>query len=189
MTCPLGWNASEFGCHRVVKAAVPQYDCPALCGPNATIACIGSAAENAYVERLAAQHPDSFMWLWLGHYRPSNSWECVAGGAAPFENWDNITASAVGPDQSSGYEYSYRCAAMSLTLQGRWLPRSCAPQVSMAHPFSCGGCACEYGGGSAAAYVSFSDSARQSYGSCRRCARGRRLRLRRRSGSGRRWKN
>ena len=82
MNCPTGYTASAFGCHRVIKASVAQHDCPALCGPNATLACIGSAAENDYVTELAAT--ESVTWLWLGHYSRNNEWACAAGGAATF---------------------------------------------------------------------------------------------------------
>ena len=63
--CPDDWTASKFGCHRVVRAPIGQYDCPERCGQNATLACIRSAEENAYIKDLTAG--TAVTWLWLGH--------------------------------------------------------------------------------------------------------------------------
>ena len=127
MACPLGWNASAFGCHRVIKAEVRQHECPALCGPNATLACIGSAAENAHVLELAMT--ESVLWLWLGHYSRNGGWECAGGGAATFAYWNNATVDRPGGAGDGEYAYRAHCAAMLLPLEGAWAARSCAVRL------------------------------------------------------------
>ena len=165
MACPLGWNASAFGCHRVIKAAVRQHECPALCGPNATLACIGSAAENAHVAELAAAH--DVLWLWLGHYSRNAGWQCAAGGAANFEYWDNLTTVENRPGQVSAGEYEYRahCAVTVLPFEGRWTAQSCAhyDYNPLPMPISCAGCVCEYGAESSADFAAYADDTRRAH--------------------------
>ena len=164
IACPSGWNASAFGCHRVIKAPVRQHECPALCGPNATLACIGSAAENAHVLELAMT--ESVLWLWLGHYSRNGGWECAAGGAATFAYWNNATVDRPGGAGDGEYAYRAHCAAMMLPFEGAWAAHSCAPydynMMLMMAP-SCGGCVCEYGADSSPDFIAYADDTRRAH--------------------------
>jgi len=163
MNCPTGYTASAFGCHRVIKASVAQHDCPALCGPNATLACIGSAAENDYVTELAAT--ESVTWLWLGHYSRNNEWACAAGGAETFDNWDSLIVDRPGEAQHGEYEYRAHCAAAVLPLEGRWTARTCGLYDNdlLLLPYSCAGCVCELGASSSPEFVAFADDSRRAH--------------------------
>ena len=164
IACPSGWNASAFGCHRVIKAAVRQHECPALCGPNATLACVGSAAENAHVAELAAS--ESVLWSWLGHYSRNEGWLCAAGGAVAFEHWDNATVNRPGEAGDGEYAYRAHCAATVVPFEGRWTAHDCAPTegsflLMMAR--SCGGCVCEYGAESSPDFTAYADDTRRAH--------------------------
>ena len=112
--CPDDWAASEFGCHRVVRAPIGQYDCPVRCGQNATLAGIRSAEENAYIKDLAAG--TAATWLWLGHYKreqASGGWDSSASGEnSTFSNWrDNNDGEA----STMAMYSSSSCVAMILS--------------------------------------------------------------------------
>ena len=54
MTCPDdSWTASQYGCFRITPENAPHTHCVDLCGPDASLACIGSEEENAFVRDMA----------------------------------------------------------------------------------------------------------------------------------------
>ena len=161
--CPNDWTASEFGCHRIVRAPIGQYDCPARCGHNATLACIGSAEESAFVKDLAATA--AVTWLWLGHYQreaAAGGWDsCASGEASNFSN---------GPDNPShGHTStmamypSSSCVAMDFERDGQWIDRMCPGPLSGISGLSCGGCLCEHGTGSSPEFTAFADTERRNF--------------------------
>ena len=157
MHCPDAWTASEFGCHRIVEAACAQYDCPARCGPDATLACIGSAEENAYIQELAVNAAAA--WLWIGNYQrtgsqePAGGWDVCASGETPmFTSWrDGL------PGQENAASYGSKdCIGIGLA-DAKWFERKCGllPTAVVNMPMSCGGCLCEYGSSSSPEFLAF----------------------------------
>ena len=161
--CPDDWTASKFGCHRVVRAPIGQYDCPERCGQNATLACIRSAEENAYIKDLTAG--TAVTWLWLGHYKreqASGGWDsCATGENSTFSNGrDNPND---GEASSMAMYSSKSCVAMILS-RGQWVDRPCpGPLSSIYDSLSCGGCLCEYGAESSPEFTAFVDTERRRF--------------------------
>ena len=93
--CPdASWAESEFGCHRVTQEMSSHWGCMDLCGPNASLACIGSAAENVVVTGLVSATLGYNENVWIGLYQradgqePDGGWDvCASGEAAGYANW------------------------------------------------------------------------------------------------------
>ena len=162
-SCPDDWTASKFGCHRIVRAPIGQYDCPALCGHNATLACIGSTEESAFVKDLAAT--TAVTWLWLGHYQreeAAGGWDsCASGEASNFSNWPDNPSH--GQTSSMAMYSSSSCVAMVLS-HGQWIDRPCpGPLSSIGDTLSCGGCLCEHGAEGSPEFTAFVDAERRRF--------------------------
>ena len=128
--CPAGWTSSPANsCLRVPpERSASLFRCVDLCKERGgTPACIGSAAENAFVTEAFASTGDS---LWLGLYQnetalgPARGWDrCVAGDAPSFTSWEKGQ-----PDDQAGFRED--CARVDLNT-GHWLDLACdGPQVS-----------------------------------------------------------
>ena len=147
----------------MVRAPIGQYDCPARCGQNATLAGIRSAEENAYIKGLAAG--TAAKWLWLGHYKreqASGGWDsCATGENSTFSNWrDNPNDGEI----STMAMYSSKsCVAMILS-HGKWIGSPCpGPLSSIYDTLSCGGCLCQYGAESSPEFMAFVDTERRRF--------------------------
>jgi hypothetical protein len=145
--CPdASWTAANGRCYRATREWVPQWECASLCGPNASLACITSAAENAVAARLAARTG----WAWFGLYQrpgsaePSGGWDtCSTGEVTSFSNW--------APEQPNDLRLlNQACVAFfndaSIHVDGRWDDVHC----SVARP-----CICEHGASSSPDYDAF----------------------------------
>ena len=71
-TCPPSFTAVGNACYRITEPA-RHADCDALCGANATLACLGGIGESvALGEGLFAALPHKFVWI--GQYQwPANA--------------------------------------------------------------------------------------------------------------------
>ena len=128
--CPAGWASSPANSCLLVppERSASLFRCVDLCKERGgTPACIGSAAENAFVTEAFASTSDS---LWLGLYQnetalgPARGWDrCVAGDAPSFTSWERGQ-----PDDEAGFREE--CARLDLNT-GHWLDLKCdGPQVS-----------------------------------------------------------
>ena len=85
-TTPSGFpSTAPYASHR---------GCAELCADaNASLACIGSAAENEFLAATiaslhAALHQENERgWLWLGNYRYDGRWHCDAPSPSNFTAW------------------------------------------------------------------------------------------------------
>jgi hypothetical protein len=149
--CPdASWTAANGSCYRVTREYVPHWECDSLCGPNASLACVGSATENAVAADLVARLWPRFAWIGLyqrpGSAEPRGGWDtCSTGEANAFANW------APGyPDNSRAADQA--CAEIDVsTWGGQWLDWHC----SVAQP-----CLCEHGASSSSEYHAFATDER-----------------------------
>ena len=105
MPCPDSWNASQFGCLRIIPEIAPHYRCPALCGSDAAPACISTAEENAFVLDMAV----AFIQAVYGD-------RAVHGGA-------RIALGSYSIDQHSTSAADFdKCASGDISEFANWLP-------------------------------------------------------------------
>ena len=149
-TCPAGWTSCSANSCLLVppERSASLFRCVDLCKERGgTPACIGSAAENAFVTEAFASTGDS---LWLGLYQnetalgPARGWDhCVAGDAPSFTSWEKGQ-----PDDQAGFRED--CARIDLKT-GNWLDLACdGPQVRDEEPELELSCLCARGNASAA---------------------------------------
>ena len=146
--CPdSSWTASDFGCLRIEPEASTPFECSALCGPNAALACISSAEKNAFVfsmatELVAAGFNGGFTpRLAVGNYmrpeptgnyiRRDENWNiCTTSNeAVPFTNWELGE-----PAYAGGADVDGRCVEMYVA--GQWRAQRCDDLTY---------CVCEHG--------------------------------------------
>jgi hypothetical protein len=107
-----GWIASPDGsCYKLLETRATHWGCIDLCGEqNASLVCIGSAEEHAF---LAGHLPSKINSAWIGNYQatsgsePSGGWDkCASGEVATFATW--------GVDQPDDSNGAANCAFMRL---------------------------------------------------------------------------
>ena len=89
MACASGFSASPTGaCIMVTTDRTTHWDCAALCGANASLACISSAEDNEFVASLVPSNPGDVPYLhhelWLGGYKASDGGGYRAEPDAPY---------------------------------------------------------------------------------------------------------
>lgn len=108
--CPTSSSASETGCLHVPSAAVGSaFECADLCGPNATLACISSEAESAFVTR---RWPGAYLWLGAYRARAVDHWHCASGGQLSYVNW--------GPGKPSPQSQRPNTTSCAEMFTGEW---------------------------------------------------------------------
>lgn len=119
-SCP---NTSLAACYFVPGDAT-HWGCAALCGPDASLACVSSAAESELVARIVEEQiGGKRIFGWIGNYQSSDGgWNACSSGEAPgFTDWLRGHPSVDGPEN---------CAIMlpviSSDAGGRWDALSCA---------------------------------------------------------------
>ena len=94
--CPRGWteNPATSKCYRLATwASGFHWQCAALCGKDASLACITSAADNAWLASWVNQSKTYRNGVWIGHYQDpiedeKLGWtQCSNGRSETFTNW------------------------------------------------------------------------------------------------------
>ena len=110
MACPSGFSASPTGaCLKVTTERAAHWDCAALCGASASLACISSAEDNEFISSLAPLESGDVSYLdhqlWLGGYKASDGggyratelqvhgYKCSAGQQLNYSKWANFEPS------------------------------------------------------------------------------------------------
>ena len=140
--CPADWTAINASCYRLTTSTASHRGCVELCGAGASLACIGSAEENAQLTALikASGIPTS---VWIGHYQvpgsaePSGGWSaCSSGEETDFTSWAH-NEPGINEPNNEGDQWTpihpQNCAALKFTgipqgSNGKYLKLSSGPQ-------------------------------------------------------------
>lgn len=165
LACPSGFSASPTGaCIMVTTDRTTHWDCAALCGANASLACISSAKDNEFVASLVPSNPGDVPYLhhelWLGGYKASDGggyraesdasygYKCASGQPMNYTAW-SIADREPNDRRSNINGLSSDCAKILVHgadgyPNGAWAVGPCADGRR---------CVCEYGPGPSEEYV------------------------------------
>ena len=150
LACPAPYTSTATGCYHVTSERSSHWGCAALCGSNASLACIGSAEENAVVTSVAVEQVGEGTKVWLGNYQsadgaePGGGWDmCMSGSTQAFVNWVPGEPNVGGKD----------CAVLDTGEldggTGRWADGPCG----YSYP-----CLCKHGADPAPEYAAFAEA-------------------------------
>ena len=108
--CPAGWSAGPANkCYHLTEPST-HWGCATLCGDGASLACIGSAEEDAFAGAMAEAAGAGDVWIGLyqapGSAEPAGGWDhCSSGEVVAYANW--------APGQPNDVGSGEACAEMS----------------------------------------------------------------------------
>ena len=150
--CPDGWTLAAGHCYKLTDTST-TLGCVALCGANASLACIRSDEENAVATALL-----SGTYAWIGNFqRPGSSepvgeWDgCPSGEEVSFSSWGR------GEPNNEAYGSDEDCAGLYADWEHdwRWYSTACFNYLR---------CLCKIGAEPSPEYLAFLQKQQQIYG-------------------------